>query len=82
VKEGIERWEFETGGKIYGSPLLGPDGTVYIGSDDHRLYAVKPPAAPFPGLPAESGLRDSSEVEDGNEWFIIDDIRLAKRTIQ
>src|SRR5512134_252340 len=32
-------WTFATQGEIWGSPAVA-DGTVYIGSDDHFLYAV------------------------------------------
>ncbi|MHC9542733.1 MAG: PQQ-binding-like beta-propeller repeat protein [Vulcanimicrobiota bacterium] len=39
-------WEFKTGGSMYSSPCIGPDGTVYAGDsklddDDNTLYAVK-----------------------------------------
>jgi predicted small lipoprotein YifL len=34
-------WEFETGGPVYSSPAIGPDGTVYVGSTDNKLYAIK-----------------------------------------
>ncbi|SVD00426.1 uncharacterized protein METZ01_LOCUS353280, partial [marine metagenome] len=34
------RWEFETGGDVYSSPAIGPDGTVYVGSSDKKLYAL------------------------------------------
>ena len=33
-------WEFETGGSLNSSPAIGSDGTVYIGSDDNKLYAI------------------------------------------
>ena len=33
-------WEFETGGGV-SSPAIGPDGTVYVGSMDDKLYALK-----------------------------------------
>lgn len=32
-------WEFETGDQVDSGPVLGPDGTLYVGSDDRRLYA-------------------------------------------
>src|SRR5262245_57941434 len=35
-------WSFPTGGAIFSSPALGPDGTIYVGSDDKKLYAVNP----------------------------------------
>jgi outer membrane protein assembly factor BamB len=34
-------WEFETGGPVGSSPAIGSDGTVYVGSRDHKLYAIK-----------------------------------------
>lgn len=36
---GARLWEYRTGGAIWGSPLL-DRGTLYVGSDDHRLHAV------------------------------------------
>jgi len=33
-------WKYETGKEIYSSPCPGPDGTVYVGSNDHKLYAI------------------------------------------
>jgi outer membrane protein assembly factor BamB len=42
-ENGKEAWPpFTTGGKITSSPVIGFDGTVYIGSLDHFLYAVNP----------------------------------------
>ena len=38
---GIKKWEFLTGGVVDSSPAIGADGTVYIGSDDHKVYAIK-----------------------------------------
>ena len=38
---GVKLWEFETGGTIgNSSPAIGSDGTVYIGSNDYKLYAI------------------------------------------
>jgi len=34
-------WEFETGGLAESSPAIGSDGTVYVGSYDNKLYAIK-----------------------------------------
>ena len=42
VKPDTVLWEFETGGYVrYSSPAIGSDGTVYVGSDDQKLYAIK-----------------------------------------
>lgn len=39
---GSEVWSYQTGGAIYSSPVVGPDGAVMIGSDDGYLYAFEP----------------------------------------
>lgn len=36
---GTERWTFETEGKVWSSPTV-VDGTVYVGSYDHNVYAL------------------------------------------
>ncbi|MBE7499155.1 MAG: PQQ-binding-like beta-propeller repeat protein [Verrucomicrobiales bacterium] len=33
-------WGFPTGGSVFSSPALGADGTVYIASYDHKVYAL------------------------------------------
>ena len=40
-KPGTVLWEFETGGVVFSSPTIGSDGTVYVGSADNKLYAIK-----------------------------------------
>ncbi len=41
VKDGKEAWRFETGKGIFSSPCLGPDGIVYVGSNNGKLYAMR-----------------------------------------
>ena len=38
---GDVRWTYKTGGTVFSSPAIGPDGTVYVGSADGRLYAFR-----------------------------------------
>ena len=39
--KGCERWDFEIKGKMVERPALSPDGaTVFVGSDENRLYAI------------------------------------------
>jgi outer membrane protein assembly factor BamB len=33
-------WTFQAGGGIHSSPAIGPDGTVYVGSNDKKVYAL------------------------------------------
>ena len=35
-------WEFETGSGVESFSAIGSDGTVYVGSDDKKLYAINP----------------------------------------
>ena len=56
------RVEFTTGDVVDSSPALGPDGTVYVGSRDDKLYAVcggRVPSEPEP----EPGLEPEPEPE-------------------
>ena len=39
-KPGTVLWEFEMGDDVTSSPAIGSDGTVYVGSNDHMLYAI------------------------------------------
>ena len=41
IKPGTVLWEFETGRSVTSSPAIGSDGTVYVGSNDKKLYAIK-----------------------------------------
>ena len=50
---GVKLWEFETGGDVDSSPAIGSDGTVYVGSEDNKLHAIKtdskgPAKSPWP----------------------------------
>ncbi len=35
-------WEFEAGLPVSSSPAIGSDGTVYVGSEDSKVYALNP----------------------------------------
>jgi outer membrane protein assembly factor BamB len=37
------RWILETAGDVDAPPALAPDGRLYVGSDDGRLYAIHTP---------------------------------------
>jgi outer membrane protein assembly factor BamB len=37
---GVKLWAFTTGNVVQSSPAIGPDGTIYIGSDNGKLYAL------------------------------------------
>ncbi len=35
-------WRFRTGARVYASPVIGPDGTIYVGSVDGTFNALTP----------------------------------------
>ncbi|BBE30508.1 hypothetical protein OSSY52_06490 [Tepiditoga spiralis] len=41
VGGGILKWKYETGNNVYSSPTIGRDGTIYVGSEDGNVYAIK-----------------------------------------
>ncbi len=40
--DGTVKWTFQTGEGIESSPVIGKDGTIYVGSHDNKLYAINP----------------------------------------
>ena len=53
AESGVKLWEFETGFEMDSSPAIGSDGTIYVGSGDNKLYAIKtdskgPAKSPWP----------------------------------
>ncbi|MHC4307720.1 MAG: outer membrane protein assembly factor BamB family protein, partial [Planctomycetota bacterium] len=36
------KWSFKTGDSVDSSPVLDHNGTIYIGSQDKKFYAIKP----------------------------------------
>src|SRR5580704_14995545 len=45
ANSGALRWSFATGNHVESSPSIGPDGTIYFGSDDGNVYAVNSSAS-------------------------------------
>lgn len=37
-----QRWVYRTGARVYASPVVGADGTIYVGSTDRTLVALTP----------------------------------------
>jgi outer membrane protein assembly factor BamB len=33
----------ELGGDVDSTPIIAPDGTIYVGTDDGKLYALRAP---------------------------------------
>ncbi len=41
-RDRVPEWTFNTDGPIFSTPVVGADGTVYIGSADFVFYAIRP----------------------------------------
>lgn len=39
--DGTVKWKFQMGDGAESSPAIGPDGTIYVGSFDGKLYAIR-----------------------------------------
>ncbi|MBU1626803.1 PQQ-binding-like beta-propeller repeat protein [bacterium] len=52
-------WKFKTGGAIFTPPTIGADGTIYAGSDDCFLYAIKPDGSEKWRYKAEDAVRST-----------------------
>jgi outer membrane protein assembly factor BamB len=39
LRSGRKRWMYRTGGPITGTPTI-HEGSIYFGSNDHRVYAL------------------------------------------
>jgi outer membrane protein assembly factor BamB len=47
---GALRWSYHMHENLYSSPVVGADGTVYVGSSGGPLYALGPPASGTAGV--------------------------------
>jgi outer membrane protein assembly factor BamB len=45
VVDGAKAWSAPLGDRAYGTPCVADDGTIYVGSDAKRFYAVSPAGA-------------------------------------
>jgi outer membrane protein assembly factor BamB len=56
------RWKFQTGGIASMAPAVSADGTIYIGANDHLVYAVDPQGRERWRAPVASNINDSGFV--------------------
>jgi len=71
------KWKFEALDKVMSSPVIGPDGTIYIGGEDFHLYALKPTGELKWKYKAGLPVRSSAVVgPEGRIYFGSDDKNL------
>src|SRR5207247_1360846 len=42
ARDGAKRWSVALGDRVYSTPCVADDGTVYVGSDAKRFFAITP----------------------------------------
>lgn len=75
ISVGVQRWAFDTGASIFGSPALGSDGTIYVaslgsGSSDGMLYALYADGSMQWRFPLRGGADASPVVADDGTIYI------------
>lgn len=72
--DGTVEWRFEARSKIYSTPAVDDDGTIYVGSQDDHLYAVAPDGRMRWSYETRGDV-DASPVigDDGTIYFGSDD---------
>lgn len=43
--DGAQRWSVALGDRVYSAPMVADDGTVYVGTDAKKLFAISPAGA-------------------------------------
>lgn len=70
-------WEFPTGRYVFSSPAIGSDGTVYVGSANGRLYALRPDGTAKWSFPTGAEIQSSPAItRDGTICFGSADARV------
>ncbi len=60
--DGTELWRFGTDDTIRSSPVIGVDGTIYVGSNDGNMYAVNPDGTEKWRFETDDSIRSSPVI--------------------
>ncbi|MEW5803579.1 MAG: PQQ-binding-like beta-propeller repeat protein, partial [bacterium] len=64
------KWNYKTGDSIPSSPIIGADGTVYVGSWDNKLYALNPDGSLKWSYQTENGIYSTPAIgADGTVYI-------------
>ena len=70
--DGKVKWDFQTDGPIYTDPMMGTNGTIFIGTGNKKMYAINgsggPARTPWPMNRRDQSHtgRDSATILDPN----------------
>src|SRR6185369_11020223 len=65
-----KKWEFELGDGGPSSPAIASDGTIYIGSNDQRLYAINPDGTKKWAFQTGGKLQSSPAIASDGKIYI------------
>jgi outer membrane protein assembly factor BamB len=66
---GKQLWQVTTGGDILAAPAIGVDGTIYVASEDTKLYAVNPDGSTKWTYTATESIQSPVSAENGVVYF-------------
>jgi outer membrane protein assembly factor BamB len=70
ANSGKLKWSFTTGWYVTSSPAIGSDGTVYVGSEDFKLYAINSDGSEKWNYAVAGGVPSSPAIgSDGTIYF-------------
>jgi outer membrane protein assembly factor BamB len=55
-------WTYDTGGEVNSSPAIDRNGTIYVGSEDYKLYALNPDGTLKWTYPTGGGIYSSPAI--------------------
>ncbi len=69
------KWSFTTGDMVQSSPAVGPDRTVYVGSNDHKLYAIDRHGKQRWSFTTGAAVKSSPAIANGTIYVGSDDFK-------
>lgn len=68
--DGTVLWTVSIGADVDGSPVQGPDGTIYVGADDGKMYALTPDGAVQWTFDTHSDIRSAAAVAHDGSLYV------------
>ncbi len=63
-------WTYRTGSEINSSPAIGRDGTIYVGSENHKLYAIAPDGSVVWAFSTGGGIYSSPAIANDGTIYV------------
>lgn len=63
-------WRFRTGARVFASPVIGPDGTIFVGSVDGTFNALSPEGRLLWTYTASAPIFSSAAVSDAGHVYV------------